>query len=605
MEYKKTTIFEKYNIEPNVEKEKLRVLFQTDPNKRKDLPVVLKIISSNELLYEEELFTTHINNESLKELNKVLEILDSTKKDYISSEIKNLSKYLINISNDMDFYKNFYYSSKINDKNAKKIFDDFLECIFTKITREFNSSIGEIDNQDLKKMYSSIASIFEKVERFSDKKKDFDEDLCDFLNNSLTLDTIGKDFTNRINAFIFLKNVIKDDFYSNSVKYIIEKMTKDYNKYGDTLIDLYEEISNAFKGKELKEVSSFITPYISTNLYLRADKSVTENKKNYKKLKKIQKCCWLYQQKKSVEDEQFDTFSELCDYFVYAGEEWITSYNDAYKAMIDDTNKDTIYNLLEIITSKLPSSEVLRVFSNVITDITGFNQLLGYILDTHQASVEHTSDKYINPKDVDDFIAKYYWLVYTNFDSNINKTFFNNIRNIGFDILAIHNQDMEILNNRYTDYGTRMLVRRKVLNTYQLFPGDWVMDDGKTIRAMFRELGETFTGYDGDSSDMIKEYDSLFKSMKKEIKSSYTCPECGFYVDEDTEVCPKCQTEIEWSENNQTVQDYDNDDDDEYEDETTTSTNYVSSSQSDNSGCLIWVIVGIVIFILLVIAANS
>ena len=50
MEYKKTTIFEKYNIEPNVEKEKIRVLFQTDPSKRKDLPVVLKIISSDELL---------------------------------------------------------------------------------------------------------------------------------------------------------------------------------------------------------------------------------------------------------------------------------------------------------------------------------------------------------------------------------------------------------------------------------------------------------------------------------------------------------------------------------------------------------------------------
>lgn len=604
MEYKKTTIFEKYNIEPNVEKEKIRVLFQTDPRKRKDLPVVLKIISSDELLYEEELFTTHSNNESMNEYNKVLEILDNTKKDYISSEIKNLSKYLINISNDTEFYKNFYYSSKIAEKRAKEIFDEFLECIFAKLTKEFNSSIGEISNQDLKKMYSSITSIFEKVERFSDKKKDFDEDLCDFLNNSLTLDAIGKDFTNRVNALVFLKNVIKDDFYSNSVKYIIEKMSKEINKYGDTLIELYEEIVDSFKGKELKEVSAFITPYISTNLYLRADKSVTENKKSYKKLKKIQKCCWLYEKKKSVEDEQFDTFSELCDYFVYAGEEWITSYNDAYKSMIDDTNKDTIYHLLEIITDKLPSPEVLRVFSNVITDITGFNRLLGYILETHQASVEHTSDKYINPKDVDDFIAKYYWLVYTNFDSNINKIFFNNIRNIGFDILAIHNHDMEILNNRYTDYGTRMLVRRKVLNTYQLFPGDWVMEDGKTIRGMFRELGETFTGFDGDSSEMIDEYDSLFKSMKNEIKASYTCPECNYYIEEDTEICPKCETEIDWSDNNVSNTDYDDDDEDDDE-EISTSNNYASSSQSDNSGCLVFFIVGIIIFIIIIIAANS
>lgn len=594
MEYKKTTIFEKYNIEPNVEKEKIRVLFQTDPSKRKDLPVVLKIISSDELLYEEELFTTHSNNESMNEYNKVLEILDNTKNDYISSEIKNLSKYLINISNDTEFYKNFYYSSKIDEKKAKEIFDEFLECIFAKLTKEFNSSIGEISNQDLKKMYSSITSIFEKVERFSDKKKDFVEDLCDFLNNSLTLDVIGKEFTSRLDALIFLKNVIKDEFYSNSIKYIIEKMTKEINKYGDTLIELYEEISNSFNGKELKEVSTFITSYISTNLYLRADKSVTENKESYKELKKIQKCCWLYEKKKSVEDEQFDTFSELCDYFVYAGEEWITSYNDAYKAMINDTNKDTIYHLLEIITDKLPSPEVLRVFSNVITDITGFNQLLGYILETHQASVEHTSDKYINPKDVDDFIAKYYWLVYTNFDSTINKSFFNNIRKIGFDILAIHDNDIKILNNKYADYGTRMLVRRKVLNTYLLFPGNWVMADGTTIREMFEELGETFTGFDGDSSEMINEYNSLFKTMKKKIKASYVCPKCKYYIKEDTEICPKCKEKIDWS-NSMFNKDYDEENEDD---------DYVTTNQS----CFLvffLIIIGIILFIIIGRAANT
>ena len=287
MEYKKTTIFEKYKIEPNIEKEKIRVLFQSDPNKRKDLPIVLKIISSNELLFEEELFTTNLNNEALVEYNQVLEILDSTKKGYISYEIKKLSKYLINISNDLEFYKKFYYSSKIDDKKAKKIFDNFLECVFTKLTKEFNSSIGEINNQDLKKMYNSIVLIFESVERFSNRKKEFNDDLCDFLNNSLTLETIGKGFTNRISALIFLKKVIKDDFYSDSLKYIIKKMSSEIGKYGATLIDLYEEICDSFKGNELKEVSSFIISYISANIYLRADKSVSENKKSYKKLKKI------------------------------------------------------------------------------------------------------------------------------------------------------------------------------------------------------------------------------------------------------------------------------------------------------------------------------
>lgn len=612
MEYKKNTIFKKYNIEPNIEKAKLRVLFQTDPTKRKDLPVVLKIISSDELLYEEELFTIHNNNESLDEYNKVLEILDSTKKNYISSEIKNLSKYLIDIANDLEFYNKFYYSSKVNSKQAKKIFDEFLECIFVKLTKEFNNSIGEISNQDLKKMYNSITSIFEKVERFSDKKKDFDEDLCDFLNNSLTLDTIGKDFINRLNSFIFLKNIVKDEFFSSSVKYLIDKMSNDINKYGDTLIELYDEISDAFKGKELKAVSSFISSYISTNLYLRADKSVTENKKCYKKLKKIQKCCWLYQQKKTIEDEDFDVLTELCDYFVYAGEEWITLYNDAYKAMIDDINKDTIYNLLKIITDKLPSPEVLRVFSNVITDITGFNQMLEYILDTHEASVNHTSEKYINPKDVDDFIAKYYWLIYTNFDSNVDKIFFNNIRNIAYDILEIHNKEVELLNNRFLDYSSRELIRRSVLSTYLLFPGDWVTSSGKTIRDIFRDLGEVFTGSDGDSEKMKKKYNILFDSMKKGIKAVFTCPKCSFYIDKGIKKCPKCEVILDWIEtkksntdNSEEYDEYDeyDEEDDEEDDEKYYDSESIynsSESQTDNSVWLWWIIVGILIFLIAV-----
>ena len=103
---------------------------------------------------------------------------------------------------------------------------------------------------------------------------------------------------------------------------------------------------------------------------------------------------------------------------------------------------------------------------------------------------------------------------------------------------------------------------------------------------------------------MIDEYDSLFKSMKNEIKASYTCPECNYYIEEDTEICPKCETEIDWSDNNVSNTDYDDDDEDDDE-EISTSNNYASSSQSDNSGCLVFFIVGIIIFIIIIIAANS
>ena len=56
MKYKNESLFSKYDISPSKSMNELRVIFQTDPNKRKDLPIVIKTISSPLALLEEELF---------------------------------------------------------------------------------------------------------------------------------------------------------------------------------------------------------------------------------------------------------------------------------------------------------------------------------------------------------------------------------------------------------------------------------------------------------------------------------------------------------------------------------------------------------------------
>lgn len=592
MEFKVTTFFEKYKIEPNVDKEKIMIIFQTDPNKRKDLPIVLKTISNNEKLFEEELFTKHIDNSSLNSHTKIEELIETSKKQNIASNAKDISKLIIEISNQEDYYKNFFYANKINNDKAIKMFDDYLICLIDKLKHEFLGSIGEVSDELLKVMYNSIINIYEKVERFNKLKDDFNEDLCDYLNNVLTLDNVGKEFSKRFCSLVFLNKLIKNEYYTNSIKYTVNKMNKDVEKYNEVLIDSYEYICKVFKGKELKEVSSFITTLIFRDLHLRAEKNSTECKKSLKRLAKIQKCCLLYNKHKTIEDNDFITAEQLCDFMVLAGEEWQARYNEAFKSMIEDSTEDAIYNVVEIITEQNPTDEVLRIFSNVITDITGFGRLFEYIIQTHEASMNKTSDKYINPKDVDSFIAKFYWLVYTNYDSNITKVFFDNIRNIGFDILAINEESMKLLNNPYTDYTTRNIIRSRVLESYEVLPGDWKMDDGKTIRQIFSQLGETFKGTDGVSSTMIKKYDSLFRAMKKRIKDLYHCPECDYIIEYEDENCRKCGCGLDWSD----ISEIDNTDDyeEEYEEEETT------SSESSGWGWL-WFLIGFTIFLLLVV----
>ena len=128
MEFRITTIFEKYNIEPNIEKEKIKFVFQTDPNKRKELPVVLKIISNDEKLFEEELFTKH-NNVLLEKHNQLVELILESQKQNISSNFEKIAKLIIAIANEPDYYSKFYYANKLEAEKAEKMFYEYILCI--------------------------------------------------------------------------------------------------------------------------------------------------------------------------------------------------------------------------------------------------------------------------------------------------------------------------------------------------------------------------------------------------------------------------------------------------------------------------------------------
>ena len=100
MKYKSESLFTKYQIPPTKSVNELRVLFQTDPNKRKDLPVVIKTISNPEALLEEELFTPHCdegnalkyNNIILYNLKQTLDKLSDTSVNNVLSALSELIK---------------------------------------------------------------------------------------------------------------------------------------------------------------------------------------------------------------------------------------------------------------------------------------------------------------------------------------------------------------------------------------------------------------------------------------------------------------------------------------------------------------------------------
>ena len=130
MKYRSESLFTKYQIPPTKNVNELRVLFQTDPNKRKDLPVVIKTISNPAALLEEELFTPHENNGGILDTHKrLLENLASV----LSAVDENNTVFTLvginTLANASESWDAFNYYKTVGKAKADQIIREFLSMV--------------------------------------------------------------------------------------------------------------------------------------------------------------------------------------------------------------------------------------------------------------------------------------------------------------------------------------------------------------------------------------------------------------------------------------------------------------------------------------------
>ena len=145
MKYRSESLFTKYQIPPTKNANELRVLFQTDPNKRKDLPVVIKTISNPAALLEEELFTPHESNGGILDTHKrLLENLASVLNSVNEKNVANTLAELKTIVSASESWNEFNYYMAVPKGKADQIVKDFLSMILDQMEQQFFSTIGEI-----------------------------------------------------------------------------------------------------------------------------------------------------------------------------------------------------------------------------------------------------------------------------------------------------------------------------------------------------------------------------------------------------------------------------------------------------------------------------
>lgn len=163
MKYKNSSFFKQFNISPNIPKEQLKQMFQTESSKKRYYDEVKHIIESDENLLLEELFTfTKATQTILKAHTNILVVTQGIKR-------KVEDRYFPYVSDSFKYFcvkdeewKNFYYHKGL--PISDKIIRDFVKTMLAELIDTFINKIGEMPFHTAKLFYDSLIEITKSVE---------------------------------------------------------------------------------------------------------------------------------------------------------------------------------------------------------------------------------------------------------------------------------------------------------------------------------------------------------------------------------------------------------------------------------------------------------
>ena len=156
MKYISTSFFNKYNISTSTPSAKLMVLFQTDPSKRKDLPLVISILKSPDKLFEEELFSI---NETK---NPRIELLTNLKKEDISDSWVDDSINSFKLLYKKLDKEKFYHSTGLSEEKISTILESFKDCLFEEFVKRVSSELTNFSSNTITTFFNEVSLINEK-----------------------------------------------------------------------------------------------------------------------------------------------------------------------------------------------------------------------------------------------------------------------------------------------------------------------------------------------------------------------------------------------------------------------------------------------------------
>ncbi len=539
MKYHKISFFTKYNLSPNISLEKLRIMFQTDPAKRKDLPIVISIINNQAKLFLEQLLTPV--NDSVK--NSIEEIHTDLLNSFYETESL--------ISDNLEtFFKNYYlfndrkeecskmfYAKDLSVDEVKVIVQKFLDSLLNELTKTIANQLEKVNSKSLQiiikglegtefakkfeEMISSkLESVFSKIE---DKE---------YLKESLELiSSLPKSFLENENIYksylyfiqkTFLKN---DDFMLINEHYIsiFKNLNQnEANAESKVLMDIAYKIINLREFNKLNFTTVKKQTEILANNYLHYWNYIKTNKKIF-------------------DIEQFEKRLNILAIISSQSATWYSNYYDLLKKIKNNSSSYVaIYDFIELIINAGFPKETYKVFSNILLDITGFESDISKWADreslTQKAielikkekmlisysalmSIPNIKNMINSPEYVDMILSKYYFLHYLD-PELFPQTAINNIQFSAFGLLNFVD-DNNYRMHQNSGVGNLTYKGLYVRDVMKTMPGDWKFGK-QTVDSFLRDsfgYGVYSTYGTSKFSNYKSKYDTLFKNSSKHIKT--------------------------------------------------------------------------------------
>lgn len=521
IQFKQESLFDRFNLSTTLSKSELLRLFQTRPDLRKELPVFIQTINNEQKLYVEELFTTFLDGKNFtveeylqeqkvkKNLEDVFstEIIEQTVNPYrkrlavlvnvirrfeeIVSVLKISGKIFYELVDSTQHFqeikKELQYARVDNDGN---IFRSFCECLWKEIENAISSSIKSQNSKTVNSTYRILSAVTnsELKKKFIGSFATNTSDFFDSFSTRLEDEQVYKssiDFACGLNVSLF-KN---KDIYT-SFKFFCGKLTDNAENNEAYLFEHFPKLIERLKPSD---IGALFEGFASCCFQLVKLENIENNtyEKIFKTAETARQLLPLIDEN-DIEEGKLDIVKILIG-LADNGEEWYSTYQTHIKNIVKKTNlSESLYEVCYMIYHASSLKEYRIAFSNLLSDVSGFNTELVVMIQKKErleSVCESTKDKgkYIlystiksqigdeipTPKDIDNFILKYYALSIINSEL---KQLFKNIQQMVFTPLIM----LDNVPTYSFGYGGLTPKGEFMKDLFMELPNDWEINLGGT-----------------------------------------------------------------------------------------------------------------------------